>query len=92
MYKNNENERSGNMGFEEALYHLKNGLKLFRSGWNGKNLYVRLVKSTFVTYNDSPLLNIDPIFIIEGGEKIKSWVPSIGDLLTDDWGIIDDDC
>lgn len=71
--------------FEEALIILKNGGKVTRRGWNGKNLWIRLCESTYVTYNNSPILNIERIFIIEGNSKVNSWVPSISDLLADDW-------
>lgn len=67
------------MDFSEALINLKQGKKLKRKGWNGKNLFVQSYKSAicgdmFAIINTATLPN-----------TINSWVPSVSDLYAEDW-------
>ena len=87
------------MNFSAALYNIKDGLKVAREGWNGKDMFVFLVPGSTFKVNRPPLLGIYP----EGTEinyhahiDIKSvdgtvvpWHPSQTDLLTNDWQIVD---
>lgn len=85
--------------FSQALEELKNGKKLQRSGWNGKGMFVFLVKGSTFKVNRAPLLGIYP----EGTEinyhahvdmrtadgKIVPWLCSQTDMLADDWQIVE---
>lgn len=86
------------MNFSEALIEIKNGKRVSRSGWNGKNLFVFLVPGSTFKVNRPPLLGIYP----EGTEinyhahvdmrtadgQIVPWLVSQTDLLADDWGVL----
>ncbi len=86
------------MNFSEALVRIKNGAKLKRSGWNGKEQFVFLVPGSTFIVNRPPLLGIYP----EGTEVtyhahvdirnqqgvIVPWLASQGDLLAEDWEVV----
>ena len=70
------------MNFSEALFYLKQGKKLKRKGWNGKNLFVQSYKSAIC----------GDMFIIVNvaAETTNSWIPSVSDLYAEDWEIYGD--
>lgn len=83
------------MNFEQALAHIKLGMRLKRSGWNGKDQFVFLVDGSKFQVNRPPLLGI-----FEEGTQIQYrphidmkyqdgsvgvWLASMGDLMADDW-------
>jgi len=86
------------MNFGQALALLKQGRKVSRVGWNGKNMFVFLVPGSQFKVNRPPLLGIYP----EGTEidycphidmrtadgNIVPWLASQTDVLAEDWGII----
>lgn len=73
------------MNFEKALELIKAGHKLQRKGWNGRCLYVRLVKQSTVVV-DNEVVTIKPFFAIVNHEKTThTWVPSVSDIMADDW-------
>lgn len=63
--------------FSEVLEGLKEGKKYQRNGWNGKGLYVSI--------HNVP--GIKPFFIIVDSVRLitNTWVPSVSDLLAEDW-------
>ena len=87
------------LNFGDALNCLKNGKKVARIGWNGKNMFLFLVPGSVFNVNRPPLLGIYP----EGTEitycphvdmrtadgKIVPWLASQTDLLAEDWVIVD---
>lgn len=86
------------MSFSHALDYLKRGYKVARQGWNGKDMFIFLVKGSTFKVNREPLLSIYP----EGTEinyrshldmktvdgSIVTWVASQTDLLANDWYIV----
>ena len=46
------------MNFGSALEALKGGMKVSRSGWNGKGMYVFLVHGSSFEVNREPLLSV----------------------------------
>ena len=90
-------EGTCNLSFSEALYHLKKGDKVARTGWNGKDMYVFLVNGSKFTVNREPLISMFP----EGTEieyrphldmkavdgTIGVWLASQSDILAEDWYI-----
>lgn len=70
------------MNFSEALNALKQGLKLARHGWNGKNLFVCLEMK-------NPSLENPLLFITYPNGSKYAWLSSQGDILAEDWFIID---
>ncbi|NWO12620.1 DUF2829 domain-containing protein [Virgibacillus sp.] len=73
------------MTFEEVLPELKSGKKVIRSGWNGAELYVKLVEES---KHDGEKLH--PYFLINvSGEGYTMFTPTVCDILADDWTIIE---
>jgi hypothetical protein len=87
------------MDFSNALIELKNGELLTRTGWNGRGIFVFLVSGSQFKVNREPLNRIFPegkeityrphIDIKNVDGSIATWVPSIGDLMAEDWAIAD---
>ncbi|QMV48492.1 hypothetical protein Goe9_c01890 [Bacillus phage vB_BsuM-Goe9] len=84
------------MNFGEALEVLKQGMQVYRSGWNGKNMFLFLKSSDalasdfgfgFGEYINEPVFG-DIIFIKTADNKIHAWVPSQTDILVEDWDIV----
>lgn len=71
------------MGFEEALKLLKEGKRMQRLGWNGKGMWIRLVRVPLPPDSGLPYLEMSTA---QG--KIVPWVASHTDLLSEDWRII----
>lgn len=85
-------------GFEIALQMLKQGYKLSRKGWNGKGMFVVYQKAypngipsnknTAEAWGikEGDLFKCEPylqIKLVNGSHSM--WVPSITDLLANDW-------
>ena len=90
--------REENLDFSQALVYLKAGQKLTRAGWNGKGMFVVMQKAypegihcNKQTANawglkEGELFKCNPYFQIKNVDGSHSmWVPSIGDLLANDW-------
>lgn len=86
------------MNFSEALDHIKAGQLLKRSGWNGKDQFVFLVKGSEFTVNREPLISIFPagygvtyrphIDMKYQDGSVGVWLASMGDLMAEDWELI----
>jgi hypothetical protein len=88
----------GLINFSLALQYIKMGMKVQRTGWNGKGMFVFLVPGSTFVVNRAPLLGIFP----EGTEvnylphvdmktadgKIVPWLASQQDILADDWQVL----
>lgn len=75
-YKANEQ-----FSFSEALYLLKQGHHIARNGWNGKGMHVELW--------DNKTRGINPHFALKNVQgTYDTWVPSVSDLLANDWCIV----
>lgn len=86
------------MNFSDALARIKEGHRLARAGWNGKDMYVFLVPGSVFKVNREPLLSM----FGEGTEVkyhahvdmktaqgyIVPWLVSQADLLADDWTVV----
>lgn len=91
---------SEGFNFSVALDSIKAGNKLSRSGWNGKRMFVFLVLGSTFEVSRPPLLgifpagtqiNYNPHIDIRGVDgSISTWVPSIGDIMANDWGVVYD--
>jgi hypothetical protein len=85
--------------FSWALNLIRQGKKVCRSGWNGKNMFIFLVPGSTFKVNRPPLLGIYP----EGTEvnyhahidmktadgMVVPWLASQTDILADDWEEVD---
>lgn len=93
-----ETQQQPLMCFSKALAEIKNGRRLARAGWNGKDMFIFLVPGSQFRVNRPPLLGIYP----EGTEityhghidmktaqgYVTPWVASQADLLAEDWMIV----
>lgn len=80
------------MDFSKCLEKLKKGCKAARKGWNGKGMFVKYVSSKSIDLHDIKLVvaPVEPFFTIKNvNNKYAMWVPSIGDLLAEDWYIVE---
>lgn len=86
------------LNFEDALYLLKCHQRLARLGWNGKGMFVYLVPAASYTaqtgaakafFGDDALVPYNAYFAIKNVDNtVSTWVPSVNDLLADDWVIV----
>lgn len=90
---------TGALTFGHAVEAVKRGLKVARSGWNGKGMFLFLVNGSTFKVNRPPLLGIYP----EGTEinyhahidmrtatgEIVPWLASQTDVLAEDWCIVE---
>ena len=83
------------MNFSAALTVIKQGAKVCRSGWNGKNMFIFLVPGSTFQVNRPPLLGIYSEGTVINYQPhldmrtvtgdIVPWLASQSDLLADDW-------
>lgn len=73
------------MIFEEALILLKEGYKLRRSGWNGKNQWIAAQQPQINSRMTQPFLYIKN----EQGGTVP-WAASQGDIFANDWEALDE--
>lgn len=82
------------MDFGNAIRELKNGKSLYRKGWNGKGICIRLMNAS-----DSQDMTQDYIYIDTTGLKTDNrdapkskvpWLASQTDMLADDWEVFND--
>lgn len=86
------------MNFGQALEAIKEGKLVAREGWNGKGMFVFLVKGSTFTVNRAPLLGIFPegteinyrphIDLRDAEGKIVPWVVSQSDVMAEDWVVV----
>ena len=82
-YKCLENIQNG-LTFSQALEAVKKGLTICRRGWNGKGLYVKLYNNIVVIGHG----NMCRALILHYPDgTVFTWVPSISDLLAEDWEV-----
>ena len=85
------------MNFSDALECVKNGARIHRDGWNGKCMFVYYVpKGEFLPFteiakqlvNSDGLVEYEPYLAIKNVKgTVSTWVPSINDILANDWNI-----
>lgn len=87
------------MTFGQALEAMKSGIKVARSGWNGKGMWLKLIAPgiTIVGYepNEYGVKSGDsipcrPFFQLFTAQKdLAKWAPSGSDALAEDWMVVD---
>ena len=91
------------LSFGDAIAALKEGKRVERAGWNGKDMFLSLVKGrdtdyhvnseVFGTGNDGnsekqmPIL--DAIYMKTADNKLVPWLASQTDVLAEDWQIVE---
>lgn len=87
------------MDFGKALAAIKEGKRVSREGWNGKNMFLFLVPGSQFKVNREPLLSImgegtvvdyhAHIDMKTAQGYVVPWLSSQADMLSDDWKIIE---
>ena len=73
------------MTIGEAIKALKQGKKVCRRGWNGKGMYIQYNKARDFEHSElCPFLTIKNV-----RNSFDTWVPSIWDLMAEDWEIVE---
>lgn len=90
------------MNFGQAIEELKRGKKLARKGWNGKGMFIYLVKGSVIpkselrneakmhyTEDNSEIL-INPHIDMKAsdGSIVIGWLASQTDILAEDWQVV----
>ena len=84
------------MNFGDAIKAMRDGKRVQRSGWNGKNQYIELAshisymnaKGEVVNVNHDAIGNKAVAFVGTSGVQI-GWLASQADMLADDWKLVD---
>lgn len=91
------NQRSAvDMTFGDALVALKQGERVARKGWNGKNQYVELACCISYVNSEQLIVNVDHknignkalAFVGTSGVQM-GWLASQADMLAEDWYIVE---
>jgi len=90
------------MNFSIALDKIKDGQRLTRKGWNGVGMFVIYQKGyptgipcnkqTALAWglNEGDLFKCNPYLQIRNVDGSHSmWVPSVGDILAEDWVVVE---
>lgn len=92
-------KQSGEWSFGLAVEALECGKKVARAGWNGKGMFLFLVRGSTFQVNRPPLLGIYPegttinyhshiaMKAVDG--EVVPWVASQTDVLAKDWCLVD---
>lgn len=84
------------MNFGEAIINVKEGKKIQRDGWNGKNQYVELAtgisyinaRGEIININHEAIGNCALAFVGTSGVQL-GWLASQADMLAEDWKIVE---
>ena len=90
------NTQIKNLNFGEALAHLKNGYCVARDGWNGKGMWLALIKGATVQQaigdcygnNRETFQVLDAVYMKTADNKLVAWLCSQTDMLAEDWTIL----
>ncbi|MEG1298299.1 MAG: DUF2829 domain-containing protein [Anaerovoracaceae bacterium] len=84
------------MDFGKAIQALKEGKRVSRAGWNGRNQHVELANDISYRMPGGEIMNIEHCaignkaiaFVGTSGVQM-GWLASQADMLADDWGIVE---
>lgn len=68
------------MNFGEAIAALKDGKKVARHGWNGKNMYLELQVP-----DEHSKMSLPYIYMYTADQNLVPWLASQTDMLSEDW-------
>jgi hypothetical protein len=84
--------------FQGALAALKDGKRVARTGWNGKGMFAYMVPpasypvqtgAAKAHFGEGSLVPYNAYFALKDvDETVSTWVPSISDLLAEDWEVL----
>lgn len=96
MRENKEKLKEFDFGI--AIQYLKQGKKLQRNGWNGKNQYIELANAISYKNSSDEIINAEHeaignkaiAFVGTSGVQL-GWLASQADMLADDWKIVEEE-
>lgn len=71
------------MNFGDAIQFLKDGYKVARSGWNGKDMWLALQIPDEHSKMRQPYIYMSPV-----GGQLVPWLASQSDMLANDWEVV----
>jgi hypothetical protein len=78
------------MSFGLAIEAMRKGLKVARTRWNGKGMWLSLVKNTEYTVSETDDSVLLPwIGMKTHDNKFIPWLASQSDMLSDDWMVVE---
>lgn len=90
-------EKRTGLGFGAALAALEEGKSVYREGWNGKGMFISMVREDYhipaaeaarAYYGTARNVKHNPFFQIRNvDDSLSTWVPSVNDCLAKDWCI-----
>ena len=84
------------MDFGKAIQLLKEGKRVQREGWNGKNQYIELANSISYKNTNNEIINAEHeaignraiAFVGTSGVQL-GWLASQADMLAEDWKLVE---
>ena len=84
------------MNFGKALEEIKQGKKVRRKGWNGKNQFIELATGISYKNLNNEIINVEHetignnaiAFVGTSGVQL-GWLASQADMLSEDWEVIE---
>jgi hypothetical protein len=87
------------MTFGQAIEAMKVGQKVARAGWNGKGMFAYYVPANSYPvqtgaakshFGEGAMVPYNAYMAIKNvNETVSTWVPSVNDVLSDDWRIVE---
>ena len=71
---------TNDLNFQQALTLIKDGVRMQRSGWNGKGMYVEVQRPDV-----NSKMTLPYIFLFTADKHLVPWPPSQADLFAEDW-------
>lgn len=94
MNTQEEEKKTSNMTFGEAVEAIKNGKAVQRVGWNGKGMYIfledhfqYLIPAGFFKGRQKKYESVICMFTAQGTTQ-PGWLASQSDILSEDWQIV----
>jgi hypothetical protein len=79
-----------NMDFSEALIACKSGKRIMREGWNGKGMWLELLRPDEHSKMTLPYIYINyPDNVFSTANARVPWLASQTDILAEDWAVIE---
>jgi hypothetical protein len=85
--------------FGQAIDAMKAGQKVARAGWNGKGMFAYYVPANSYPvqtgaakshFGEGAMVPYNAYMAIKNvNETVSTWVPSVNDVLSDDWRIVE---
>ena len=95
--------KTEHLSFGDAVAALKEGLRVARSGWNGKGMFLALVNGSDADYHvnsrifgtgedgnsEKQMPILDAIYMKTANDELVPWLASQTDVLSEDWQIVE---